>query len=425
MTFLVLLVLLVCLLLTGMPVFAGLALFGAAVLMIAEPGAINLGELVFGNLDTYLLVAIPLFTLMAQFMIRGRVVDSLFSTTHTLTRHLPGGLGVATVIACTIFAAISGSSVATALTIGSAAIPQMLRYGYSLRYALGVVGAGGTLGILIPPSGPMVLYGVISDTSIGQLFMAGLVPGLMLAAIFALWCMAVAWRTGQGRREPRASIGEIWEALRRSIWALALPPFILGGMYAGIFTATEAAGVGAMAALIIAVLVYRNLGWRDVWHSALDAARTSSMLFLILAAAAIFGHALTKLRIPNEIVELVAHYGLSQTGFLIAVMVLILVLGMFLETISIILITTPVILPVLIALKIDPVWYGILLTVNLELALITPPVGMNLFTLKAVSHAPIGEIIRGVAPYFMLLVLGLALIMIFPQLALFLPGTMF
>lgn len=425
MTFLVLLVLLVCLLLTGMPVFAGLALFGAAVLMIAEPGAINLGELVFGKLDTYLLVAIPLFTLMAQFMIRGRVVDSLFSTTHTLTRHLPGGLGVATVIACTIFAAISGSSVATALTIGSAAIPQMLRYGYSLRYALGVVGAGGTLGILIPPSGPMVLYGVISDTSIGQLFMAGLVPGLMLAAIFALWCMAVAWRTGQGRREPRASIGEIWEALRRSIWALALPPFILGGMYAGIFTATEAAGVGAMAALIIAVLVYRNLGWRDVWHSALDAARTSSMLFLILAAAAIFGHALTKLRIPNEIVELVAHYGLSQTGFLIAVMVLILVLGMFLETISIILITTPVILPVLIALKIDPVWYGILLTVNLELALITPPVGMNLFTLKAVSHAPIGEIIRGVAPYFMLLVFGLALIMIFPQLALFLPGTMF
>ena len=420
MTFLVLLVLLVCLLLTGMPVFAGLALFGAAVLMIAEPGAINLGELVFGKLDTYLLVAIPLFTLMAQFMIRGRVVDSLFSTTHTLTRHLPGGLGVATVIACTIFAAISGSSVATALTIGSAAIPQMLRYGYSLRYALGVVGAGGTLGILIPPSGPMVLYGVISDTSIGQLFMAGLVPGLMLAAIFALWCMAVAWRTGQGRREPRASIGEIWEALRRSIWALALPPFILGGMYAGIFTATEAAGVDAMAALIIAVLVYRNLGWRDVWHSALDAARTSSMLFLILAAAAIFGHALTKLRIPNEIVELVAHYGLSQTGFLIAVMV-----GMFLETISIILITTPVILPVLIALKIDPVWYGILLTVNLELALITPPVGMNLFTLKAVSHAPIGEIIRGVAPYFMLLVFGLALIMIFPQLALFLPGTMF
>jgi C4-dicarboxylate transporter DctM subunit len=424
-TFFILLALLVCLLLTGMPVFAGLALFGAVVLMIAEPGAINLGELIFGKLDTYLLVAIPLFTLMAQFMIRGKVVDALFNTTHTLTRHLPGGLGVATVFACTIFAAISGSSVATALTIGSAAIPQMIKYGYSPRFAYGVVGGGGTLGILIPPSGPMVLYGVISDTSIGQLFMAGVVPGLLIAAIFAIWCIFVAWRTGQGIREKRASLREVGGAIRRSIWALSLPPLILGGMYAGIFTATEAAGVGALAAMLIATLVYRTLGWRDIWHSALDAARTSSMLFLILAAAAIFGHALTKLRIPNEIVELVAHYGLSQTGFLIAVMILIFILGMFLETISIILITTPVILPVMLALKIDPVWYGILLTINLELALITPPVGMNLFTIKAITQAPIGEIIRGILPYVLLLVLGLALVMIFPGLALFLPRNMF
>ncbi len=425
MTFLMLLVLLICLLLTGMPVFAGLALFGAAVLLIAEPSAINLGELIFGKLDTYLLVAIPLFTLMAQFMIRGKVVDSLFNTTHTMTRHLPGGLGVATVIACTIFAAISGSSVATALTIGSAAIPQMIKYGYSPRYAYGVVGGGGTLGILIPPSGPMVLYGVISDTSIGQLFMAGVIPGLLIAGIFAIWCIFIAWKTKQGIREKRATMRELGVALRKSIWALSLPPLILGGMYAGVFTATEAAGVGALAAMLIATLVYRTLGWRDIWHSALDAARTSSMLFLILAAAAIFGHALTKLRIPNEIVELVAHYDLSQTGFLLAVMVLIFILGMFLETISIILITTPVILPVMLALQINPVWYGILLTINLELALITPPVGMNLFTIKAITHAPIGEIIAGILPYVALLVLGLALIMIFPDLALFLPRNMF
>lgn len=425
MTFLVLLLLLVCLLLTGLPVFAGLALFGAVVLLVAEPGAINLGELIFGKLDTYLLVSIPLFTLMAQFMIRGKVVDSLFHTTHTLTRHLPGGLGVATVFACTIFAAISGSSVATALTIGSAAIPQMVKYGYEPRFAYGVVGAGGTLGILIPPSGPMILYGVISDTSIGQLFIAGVIPGLLIAGIFAAWCIFIAWRTGQGRRENTASLREIGQALRSSIWALSLPPLILGGMYAGIFTATEAAGVGALAALLIATLVYRTLSWRDVWHSAIGAARTSSMLFLILAAAAIFGHALTKLRIPNEIVELVAHYDLSQTGFLIALMLLIFVLGMFLETISIILITTPVVLPVMLALKIDPVWYGILLTINLELALITPPVGMNLFTIKAITQAPIGEIVRGVLPYVVLLMVSLALLLAFPQLALFLPRTMF
>ena len=391
----------------------------------ADPILNQLKQVTYSTFSNYNLSVIPLFLLMGQFAALGGLSQALFKAAEAWIGHRKGGVAMAAVGACAGFGAICGSSLATAATMGQVALPELKRAGYAGGISTAALAAGGTLGILIPPSGPMVLYGVISDTSIGQLFMAGLVPGLMLAAIFALWCMAVAWRTGQGRREPRASIGEIWEALRRSIWALALPPFILGGMYAGIFTATEAAGVGAMAALIIAVLVYRNLGWRDVWHSALDAARTSSMLFLILAAAAIFGHALTKLRIPNEIVELVAHYGLSQTGFLIAVMVLILVLGMFLETISIILITTPVILPVLIALKIDPVWYGILLTVNLELALITPPVGMNLFTLKAVSHAPIGEIIRGVAPYFMLLVFGLALIMIFPQLALFLPGTMF
>jgi len=385
----------------------------------------SLGETLFGSLNTYALVSIPLFTLMAQFMIRGKVVDQLYNTTHTLVRHFPGGLGIATVGACTVFAAISGSSVATALTIGAAAIPQMIRYGYSPRYAFGVVGAGGTLGILIPPSGPMILYGVISDTSIGQLFIAGVVPGLMMAAIFAAWACFVAWRTHQGQREKRATLREIGVALRQSFWALMLPPFILGGMYFGIFTATEAAGAGALAALLIAVLIYRNLSWRDVWDSARDAARTSAMLFMILAAAGVFGHALTKLRIPDEIVATVVHYDVSKTGFLLAMMVLIFILGMFLETISIILITTPVVLPVLHALQINQVWYGVLLTINLELALITPPVGMNLFTIKAISKAPIGEIIRGIAPYVVLLIMGLAIVMAWPDLALWLPRTTF
>jgi C4-dicarboxylate transporter DctM subunit len=301
----------------------------------------------------------------------------------------------------------------------------MIRYGYSPRYAFGVVGAGGTLGILIPPSGPMILYGVISDTSIGQLFIAGVIPGLMMAAIFAGWACFVAWRTRQGQREKRATLREIGVALRRSFWALMLPPFILGGMYLGWFTATEAAGAGALAALLIAVFIYRNLSWRDVWDSARDAARTSAMLFMILAAAGVFGHALTKLRIPDEIVATVVHYDVSRTGFLLAMMVLIFILGMFLETISIILITTPVVLPVLHTLHINPVWYGVLLTINLELALITPPVGMNLFTIKAISKAPIGEIIRGIAPYVVLLIFGLGIVMAFPDLSLWLPRTAF
>ena len=424
MSFALLLVGLVLVLLTGVPVFAGLMLFSLAILVAVEGNLGGVGEIVFGKLDTYLLVAIPLFTLMAHVMIRGKVVNDLFGAAHTILRHLPGGIAVATVAACTVFAAISGSSVATALTIGSAAIPLMVQYGYPARVAYGVVAAGGTLGILIPPSGPMVLFGVVSDTSIGQLFMAGVLPGLMIAGIFALWVMGAARFAGPVQAEPRASLGEIATALRKSFWALALPVLVLGGMYFGVFTATEAAAAGALGALAIAALAYRNFGLRDLWASAIDAARTSAMLFLILAAAAVLGNVLTKLRIPHEMVELVARHELSQVGFLLAVMAVVFVLGMFLETISIILITTPVVLPVLVALKIDPVWYGILLMVNLELALITPPVGMNLFTIKAISNAPIREIIAGVLPYVALMVLGLAIVLAAPQLALWLPGTM-
>ena len=425
MLFALILVGLVLVLLTGIPVFAGLLLFATGILVVAEGKLGGIGDLVFGKLNTYLLVSIPLFTLMAHFMIRGKVVDDLFGAANTMLRHLPGGMGVATVAACTVFAAISGSSVATALTIGSAAIPLMIRYGYSPRVAYGVVGAGGTLGILIPPSGPMVLFGVVSDTSIGALFMAGVVPGLMLALIFAIYCMTDAkLARHKVKTEPRATFGEVMRALRKSFWALTLPVLVLGGMYFGVFTATEAAAAGALGALAIATLVYRTLGARDIWGAAVDAARNTAMLFLILAAAALLGHALTKLRIPAQMVELVTQYGVSQIGFLIAVMLLIFVLGMFLETISIILITTPVVLPVLAALKIDPVWYGILLTINLELALITPPVGMNLFAIKAITRAPIGEIIVGVLPYVGLLVFGLALVLLFPSIALWLPSTM-
>ncbi|WP_029009352.1 TRAP transporter large permease [Azospirillum halopraeferens] len=425
MTFFLILTGVVLLLLTGLPIFTGLGLFSAGLMLLAQGDLAGLGDTVFGKLNSYLLVAIPLFTLMAHIMIRGRVVDDLYGTAHTLTRHLPGGLGVATVAACTIFAAISGSSVATALTIGSVAIPQMIHYGYSPRAAYGAVAAGGTLGILIPPSGPLVLYGVVSDTSIGGLFMAGVVPGLLMAAVFALWSMVTAGRGGNTvRREPAPRPAEVLAALRRSFWALMLPVLVLGGMYLGVFTATEAAGAGAMAALLVALFAYRGFGLRDLWLSAVDASRTSAMLFMILAAAGVFGHVLTKMRIPQEMVALVTHLGFGPIEFLVAVMALVFVLGMFLETISIILITTPVVLPVLLHLGIHPIWYGILLVINLELALITPPVGMNLFTIKAITRAPMAEVVRGVVPYVVLMLLGLAAVLLVPSIAMWLPSTM-
>ena len=417
---------LVLLLFTGLPIFAGLTLFGGMLLVATQGDLGSISEVIYGELNRYLLVAIPLFAFMAHVMIRSRIVDDLYGTAYTLTRHLPGGVGIATIAACTLFAAISGSSVATALTIGSVAIPQMIRFGYEPRAAYGLVAAGGTLGILIPPSGPMVLYGVVSDTSIGALFMAGIVPGLLMAAIFAAWTMGTsAFGRRSVRREPRASLAEALGALRKSVWALSLPALVLGGMYAGVFTATEAAAAGAVLALVVGAIVYRSIGWREIWDSALDASRTSAMLFMILAGASVLGFALTKMRIPHQIVQLVVAMDIGVTGFLVAMMALLFVLGMFLETIAIILITTPVILPVMAHLGVNPIWYGILLTINLELALITPPVGMNLFTIKAVTKAPIGQIIQGSLPFVLLILLCLALVMAWPPLALWLPGTMF
>jgi C4-dicarboxylate transporter, DctM subunit len=427
-TFVLILAALIAFLYTGLPMFAGMFLFSCVVLIGVEGNVATLGEFVFGKLNVYLLVAIPLFMLMSHFMVRGKVVDDLYATTHTLTRHLPGGLGVATVFACAVFAAISGSSVATALTIGKVAIPQMLKYKYDPRGIYGVVAGGGTLGILIPPSAPMVLYGFVSDTSIGALFMAGVLPGLMIALIFAAYCMGTEWRrekvTPGYVRPTRADLPETVRAVRRSFWALTLPPFVLGGMYFGVFTATEAAGTGALWALAIAWLIYRQFSWHDLWDGGMEAARTSAVLFMIIIAAGLFGYMLTKLNIPQEAVRLAVEYKLSQTGFMITMMILIFILGLILESISIILITTPVILPVMTALGIDKVWYGVLLTINLELALISPPVGMNLIVIKSITKAPLAEIDKAAIPYILMLMLGIAIIILFPQIALWLPSTM-
>ncbi|MBM3567520.1 MAG: TRAP transporter large permease [Alphaproteobacteria bacterium] len=428
MTFLALLALLIGFLYLGLPMFAGMMIFSGAVLLFAEGSLGTLGEFVFGKLNTYLLVAIPLFMLMATFMVRGKVVDDLYHAAHVFTRHLPGGLGVATVAACGVFAAVSGSSVATALTIGAVALPQMLRYGYDPRGAYGVVAAGGTLGILIPPSAPMVLFGIASDTSIGALFMAGVFPGLMLAAIFAAWCMWGEWRrerrSGARNRPPRADWGEMAAALRRAFWALTLPPVVLGGIYLGVFTATEAAGIGALWAAAIAVVVYRRFGWRDLWEGAGDAARTTAVLFAIIIGAAMYGFMLAKLGIPDGLVKLVVEWKLSRIEFLLATMALVFVLGLVLESISIILITTPVVMPVLKQLGIDPVWYGVLLTINLELALISPPVGMNLVVIKQIAGVPLYEVERAALPYMVLMGIAILLVVAFPGLALWLPSTM-
>ncbi len=419
MTFLLLLVVLIGLLYLGMPMFAALFLLPLGVLYWVEGGVPALGEMVTGKLDGYLLVAIPLFMLKAHIMVRGKVVDDLYAAAFALLRGVRGGVGIATVAACTVFAAITGSSVATALTVGKIAIPQMLRYGMSRKGAFGVVAGGGTLGILLPPSAPMVLYAYVTEASISYLFLAGLMPGLMMASMFAAWCMLTEGRA----RSPEGDAPPAPDArtFLRSLWAVSLPVFVLGGIYLGVFTATEAAGTGTLYALLIAVFGYGALRWRDLLDGVQEATRTASMLLLIIAGAAIYGYMLTKLRVPQELVALVTDYGLGRTQFLIAMMVLLFLLGLVLESFSIILLTMPAILPVMEALGVDRIWYGVLLTLSLEMALISPPVALNLVVIKAITGAPLAEVNRSIMPYMVMLMLGTALLIIFPGIALWLP----
>tara|TARA_R110000850_G_scaffold106283_1_gene217561 strand:- start:229 stop:1515 length:1287 start_codon:yes stop_codon:yes gene_type:complete len=412
---------LILLLLTGIPIFSALGLTAGAIMMVAEGDIDGLGKAVFAHLDKPILSTIPLFVFMAHVMIRAKVIEDLYTFAHTVIGHVKGGLGVATVLACTIFAAISGSSVATALSIGSSAIPQMKRFGYAERDALGVVAAGGTLGILIPPSGPMILYAIVSEASIGALFLAGIVPGMLLALMFSAYCMIQA-RGRNGIDTPDwAGWTAAASAFRRSVWALLAPPVVMGGIYFGIFTASEAAAAGCLYALLVAVLVYRNFGLRDLWACAYSTMRTSMMVFMIIAGAAMFGHAITLVRLPVGVTEAVTSLGLGPIGFILVVMCLIFVLGMFLESIAIILITTPILLPTMIVLGIDPIWYGVLLMINLELAMITPPVGMNLFVIKGITDAPLGTIVRGAAPFVGIMLFVLALLIVMPGLATWLP----
>lgn len=423
MTITLILAALIVLLLTGMPIFAALGLSSLAVLYLFEGKIDSMADTVFASLNNPLLATIPMFAFMAHIMIKARVVDDLYDMANKLVGHVKGGLGFATILSCTIFSTISGSSVATALTIGSTAIPQMQRFGYRSRDTYGIIAAGGTLGILIPPSGPMILYAIVTDASIGALFLAGLIPGLLMAVIFAVFSWYQANAHGETETQGWPGARAVIRAFTNSIWAVAMPPVILGGIYFGVFTAAEAAAVGAVYALLVALLVYRNVSLWDLWDCTWQTMRTTAMLFMIIAAAGLFGHAITIIRLPAEIMEGVAALGLSQTGFMLAVMIAIFILGMFLETIAIILITTPIILPAMTALEINPIWYGVMLMINLELALITPPVGMNLFILKGITGAPLSEIMRGALPYVLLLILGLAIMWVFPQLSLWLPTT--
>lgn len=418
-------ILLLVLLFSGLPVAFSLGLGGVAgmVLFLGGDGALaQLPIIGYKSLDDFVLVSIPLYILMSQILLTGKVGNDLFELANKWLCHLPGGLGVATVIACAIFAAITGSSVACAVTIGSIAIPEMLSRGYDRRLVLGTVAAGGTLGILIPPSIPMILYGAITDESVGKLFMSGVVPGVLLMFLFI--CVVV-YSSRHLERHPAAPWHERLSALRQSIWGLLLPIIVVGGIYTGAFTPTEAAGVGTVYSLFITFFVYKTLKPKDLPGILNDTVQTSCMIFAIMIGASLFGFVLTILDAPQALTNWVAGLDLGKWAVFVAINILLLFLGGILESISIIFITLPILFPLIMRLGFDPIWFNVVMLLNLELALITPPVGMNLFVLQGVSpDSKMTDIIRGVVPFGCMMALEILILCFFPEIATWLPSVL-
>lgn len=412
------------LLVIGMPVAFTLSVAGIlGIIQFVDVSFLSqVPVIAYKTLDSYVLTSVPLYILMSQIMLTGRVGSGLFELGSKWMGHLPGGLGIATIFACAIFAAISGSSVATAVTIGAMAIPEMLKRGYDRKLVVGSVAAGGTLGILIPPSIPMILYGTITDESVGKLFMSGVVPGALLTVIFICYIVFASW---DKPREPRSSHAEKMKSLRENIWGLFLPVIIIGGIYTGIFTPTEAAAVGTVYALAITFFVYRSVTIQDMPGILRATIKTSCMIFSIMIGAMLFGYILTILQVPQALMRLVTEGDLNRWIVMLGINIMMLILGCVLETVSIILITLPMLYPIIKALGFDPIWFNVVLLINMELALITPPVGMNLFVIKGISEdSSIQDIIAGAAPFAAIMVFEILLLCFVPEIATWLPSVL-
>lgn len=415
---------LLVLLLLGLPVAFSLGFAGMSGMFFLAGGTKAMSQMPFiayKALDEFVLSAIPLYILMSQILLTGKIGNDLYEVGNKWLRHLPGGLGVATVAACAVFAAISGSSVTTAVTIGVVAIPEMIARGYDKKTVLGLVAAGGTLGILIPPSIPMILYGSITGESVGKLFMAGMIPGVLMAFLFIVLIVFLTARKLEP--QPKASLSERMGVLKKSFWGLLLPVLVIGGIYTGAFTPTEAAAIGTLYSIVITFFIYRTLTWRDIPEIMKDTVKTNSMILAIMIGAMIFGYVLTLLRIPQMLTEAVTALNVNRWVVIVFINLLLLVLGCFLETVSIILITLPILYPIITSLGFDPIWFAVMMVINMELALITPPVGMNLFVIQGISPGTrMAEILRGVLPFALLIVLTMILIAFFPNIALWLPN---
>jgi tripartite ATP-independent transporter DctM subunit len=373
----------------------------------------------------YTLSVVPLFILMGNFVTRAGMSRELYRAAYTLVGHFRGGLGMATVMACAGFGSVCGSSIATAATMTKVAYPSMKDHGYSGQLAAGAIAAGGTLGILIPPSTILVIYGLVTETSIGKLFAAGMVPGLLAVFMMCLTISFIAWRDpSAGPAAERSSWAERFDAIK-DVWAVAvLFVIVMGGIYGGVFTTTEGAGIGAFGAFIIA-LMRRSLNVSVTLDILVESARTTGMLFMILVGALVFANFVNFTTLPSDLKSLVSTHNISPVAVMIAICAIYIVLGAAMEELSMVLLTLPVFFPLVVSLGFDPVWFGIVIVLVVMIGLISPPVGMNMFVVRnMLPELSTATIFKGVMPFVYTLVVVLALLVAFPQIALFLPQAL-
>ena len=400
-------------------------------------------DFVFASLNDFGLLAIPLFVLMGAVFGHSKASRDLLEAAHVWVGRLPGGLAMSSVMACSVFAALTGSSPATSAAIGRIAIPEMTKRGYPNGLAAGAIVAGGTLGILIPPSVTLILYGIATETSIGRLFLGGVIPGIMVTVLFCLWILAVVLssRRSGSFQQQTGSTGESGETsqviggeesyswqhrfgvLTKVIPFAVLIACVLGVLYLGIATPSEAAGVGAFLAIVLVALLYRSVNARNLMDIALETTRTSTMILMIVAFSAVLGQVLSFLNVPQELAQLVADLQVNRWVVFVIMNLLFLFLGFFIPPVAIILVTMPVLFPIITELGFDPIWFGVVMTLNMEMGLITPPVGLNLYVVQGIApDIPLRDILAGSLPYVAVLALGIIILALSPGLVTWLPN---
>ncbi len=405
----------------GMPISISLGLSSIlSILFFGRDSIASMALKIFETSEHFTLLAIPFFILGGVLMSTGGVAKRLIRFSIACVGHMRGGLAIASILACTFFAAVSGSSPATVVAVGSIMIAAMTKAGYPLRFASGVICNAGTLGILIPPSIVMVVYCAVTEQSVGRMFLAGIVPGLLLAFILMVSVYIYA-RIVDLPALKRATFKELIVSAKDAIWGFILLFIIMGGIYGGVFTPTEAAAVAAFYAMLVSVFIYKDITIKDLPKVFIDASKSTTMLMFIVANAMLFAHVLTTERIPQLMAEQILNAGLSPLMFLLLVNIILIIAGDFMEPTAIILILTPVFFPIAMKLGIDPIHLGIMLVVNMEIGMVTPPVGLNLFVTSAITGQTLVQVLRGALPWMTILVVYLGIITYFPKISTLLP----